>query len=434
MLAADSDTDGVSIAANALSLNGGTINDDSGLAADLDHSEVAASASHKVDGSVSGTNPVASISAPAAVKSGATGITLDGSGSSDPNPGQTATLTYAWTQTAPVSPNAGSGLTLSSATAASPTFDAPTIADGGSDITLTFELEVTDTDGNTGSATASIIATHEATVSGVTIGGDDLGVTRANTYVQGEDIDVAVQFSENVTVDTTGGTPQLALVIGSATRNANYASGTSTNTLTFTYTVPSGDSDDNGISIAANALSLNGGTINDAAGLPAALGLGSNAVTNNASYKVDGSVSAGAPTANAGTGRLVAAGTARVDLTGSATDPNDGQTLTYAWTQTQPTTGAGAGVTMTNANMAQASFAAPNIANASDPDITLVFRLTVTDDGSPTPLGYGRCDLHSHQRGRRERRHHWRRCGRQRGRHLCGGAKASRWRCSSAKM
>ena len=49
--AGDTDTDGIAIAANALELNGGTINLPSGgTAAELDHAQVAASASHTVDG------------------------------------------------------------------------------------------------------------------------------------------------------------------------------------------------------------------------------------------------------------------------------------------------------------------------------------------------------------------------------------------------
>ena len=76
---------------------------------------------------------------------------------------------------------------------------------------------------------------------------------------------MAVQFSETVNVVTTGGTPQLTITGGSATRYASYASGSTTNTLTFTYTVQSGDT----MTPTASAspptlLSLNGGTIKDA--------------------------------------------------------------------------------------------------------------------------------------------------------------------------
>ena len=79
-----------------------------------------------------------------------------------------------------------------------------------------------------------------------------------------------------------------------------------------------------------------------------------------------------APVANAGTSITVVELTL-VALNGSGSDP-DGNPLTYAWTQT-----AGPAVTLTNANMAQASFTAPDVAPGS-PQV-LTFRLTVTDPG-----------------------------------------------------
>lgn len=63
-------------------------------------------------------------------------VTLDGTGSSDPDDGQTATLRYAWV--------APSGITLSGGTTASPTFTAPTRAAGAEALELIFSLVVTD--------------------------------------------------------------------------------------------------------------------------------------------------------------------------------------------------------------------------------------------------------------------------------------------------
>jgi hypothetical protein len=78
--------------------------------------------------------PTANAGPDQTVASATAPVTLNGTGSSDPDAGQT--LTYAWT--------APAGITLSNATAASPTFTAPTLAVGAANQTLTFSLIVTD--------------------------------------------------------------------------------------------------------------------------------------------------------------------------------------------------------------------------------------------------------------------------------------------------
>ena len=83
-----------------------------------------------------------------------------------------------------------------------------------------------------------------------------------SSYVTGDVIQVTVTFDEAVTVDTTNGTPRLALTVGSNTRDAEYSAADSTATaLVFAYPVAADDHDQNGISIDANALELNGGAI-----------------------------------------------------------------------------------------------------------------------------------------------------------------------------
>ena len=85
------------------------------------------------------------------------------------------------------------------------------------------------------------------------------GPRGGDTYVMGAEIQLNVGFSAPVNVT---GQPQLALTIGTQTRQAAFLSiNSSGNTLSFKYVVQSTDSDTNGISIGANALSLNGGTI-----------------------------------------------------------------------------------------------------------------------------------------------------------------------------
>ncbi|WP_217810166.1 Ig-like domain-containing protein [Salibaculum griseiflavum] len=80
----------------------------------------------------------------------------------------------------------------------------------------------------------------------------------------GDSVSFAVQFNETIgAVNTTNGTPRLALDVGGTTAYADYAS-ESGDTVTFTYTVGSEDND--GGSIDITALELNGGTIEDAAG------------------------------------------------------------------------------------------------------------------------------------------------------------------------
>ena len=88
----------------------------------------------------------------------------------------------------------------------------------------------------------------------------------AGTYVEGEGIEIAVTFDRKVHVT---GDPVLTLSVGGRSRSAALAGGSGTYTLTFRYTVQEGDVDDDGVSIAANALA--GGTIEDADGTAADL-------------------------------------------------------------------------------------------------------------------------------------------------------------------
>ncbi|MBO3700895.1 S-layer family protein, partial [Roseivirga sp. E12] len=78
------------------------------------------------------------------------------------------------------------------------------------------------------------------------------------TYTTGQDLDFTVNFDEAVTVT---GTPQLALAVGSATKQAVYQSGSGSTALLFRYTVQSGDEDTDGI--AVGTLAANGGTLQD---------------------------------------------------------------------------------------------------------------------------------------------------------------------------
>ena len=112
-------------------------------------------------------------------------------------------------------------------------------------------------------------------------------------YVAGEVIEVLVQFSVPVEVDRTG-IPALELTVGSRTRQAvfdrwifsNHCGGYQA--LRFRYRVQVEDSDADGISIAADALTPKGGSIRNAAGANAVLDLGSHAIVNDEDHKVEG--------------------------------------------------------------------------------------------------------------------------------------------------
>jgi hypothetical protein len=100
-----------------------------------------------------------------------------------------------------------------------------------------------------------------------------LGVssTTANgSYGVGVVINLSLTLSEAVLVT---GTPQLQLETGVINRFAVYSGGSGTNTLSFSYTVQAGDTSNDLDLLSANALTLNGGTIKDAAGNNALLTL-----------------------------------------------------------------------------------------------------------------------------------------------------------------
>ena len=80
-----------------------------------------------------------------------------------------------------------------------------------------------------------------------------------DTYATGDTITVTVTFSEAVTVT---GTPRITLDIGGQPRYAGYSGdGTSAAAQAFSYTALVSDQDADGVSVLANSLALDGGTI-----------------------------------------------------------------------------------------------------------------------------------------------------------------------------
>jgi Bacterial Ig-like domain len=166
------------------------------------------------------------------------------------------------------------------------TRDFETPADAGANNVYDITLTPTDAAGNAGTAqnfavtVTNVVDETAPTISGALTFASGAGAD--NTYIAGDNIDINVPWSETVLVT---GAPRLTIDVGGVNKTANYLSGHNSANLVFRYSVQSGDTDANGVSIAANSLALNGGTIRDATGNNATLTHG--AVTDNASHKVD---------------------------------------------------------------------------------------------------------------------------------------------------
>ncbi|PLP95591.1 hypothetical protein CYD26_03025 [Pseudomonas sp. FFUP_PS_473] len=140
---------------------------------------------------------------------------------------------------------------------------------------------ITDTAGNATVTTLSGVAS----TAGVKVDGIAPSVVNVippidGSYKAGDVLSFTVNTSEDVVVDTIGGTPRLVLTVGGVTRYATYVSGAASGELVFQYTVQSGDTAASGISVNGT-LDLNGGQVNDTAGNALNLNLGALGNTGN---------------------------------------------------------------------------------------------------------------------------------------------------------
>jgi len=126
---------------------------------------------------------------------------------------------------------------------------------------------------------------HDIVVDGIAPTVATVSVPANGTYIAGQNLDFTVNYSEAVVVDTTGGTPRIAVTLDTGgTVYASYVSGSGTSALTFRLTVASGQLDSNGVAVAS-ALDLHGGTVRDVAGNDAVTAL--NSVASTAGVLVD---------------------------------------------------------------------------------------------------------------------------------------------------
>ena len=247
----DSAPNGIAIAANKLTLNGGTITatGSTTINANLDHGAVAIDADQKVDGirptlvttganapttSADGTKVILTFSedigsvTPSLITIEGNSVALPTSGDNIVGPTVELTLTTALTDSA-------ASLTVALAVGA--------VTDAVSNDNLAVPA----------TTVINAVATTPM-VTGVEITSSSIDATNGI----GDAIEATVTFS--AAVDITG-TPQLELDFAGTPKAANCTAATNTTTMACRYTVAVNDSAPNGIAIAANKLTLNGGTI-----------------------------------------------------------------------------------------------------------------------------------------------------------------------------
>jgi len=269
--------------------------------------------------------PVAKTGADQTVTAG-TLVTLDGSGSFDPN---NKPLSYLWTQVA------GPLVTLSGATTPFASFTAPQPPLGG--ITLTFQLTV-----NNGTTT-SIPVTANVTVKYVnhtpvanagpnqTVGAGSLVTLDGSASFDPDGDVLTYQWSQ------TGG-PTVTLSNSTAVKPTFTAPPVSSGSTTLTFQL----------------------TVSDGA------------LTSSALVTITDEHVNHPPVANAGPNQTVN-DTKLVTLDGSGSSDSDNDPLTYAWNQVS-----GTSVMLSNSTAAKPTFTAPVVSSSG---ATLVFQLTVTDPG-----------------------------------------------------
>ena len=269
------------------------------------------------------------------VAQGAT-VTLAATGT-DPDAGDT--LTYAWAQTS------GDNVTLSATGTATVTFDAPTGLT--EDATLVFTLTVSDTGGLTGQDVVSVITTPPGPAPSVT-SATALTVAEGATAVATLTATDADTDAESLTWSIPGGAdaPKFAITTDGA--------------LSFAAAKDFENPDDSGGDGTYEVtVQVSDGVRSSTADLRVTL--------------IDVNE---APTADAGNDQQDVAQGATVTLAATGTDPDAGDTLTYAWAQTS-----GDNVTLSATGTATVTFDAPT---GLTEDATLVFTLTVSDTGGLT--------------------------------------------------
>ena len=281
------------------------------------------------DALITNTLPVADAGASQIVNEG-TLVTLDGSASSDAEDG--TNISYLWTQTA------GTPITLDNNTIAQPSFTAPMVDVNNDD--LHFDLTVTDSLGTQSTDTAHVIVNNvdNPPVALIT---DSSGAAISNIN-NNRSVTLYGDFSS----DADGAITAYSWTQTAGTPIVNPGA---SNTSSFSFTAP----DDAGNTIDIQL------TVTGEAGLVQSSTTATLTLINQP------------PVADAGSAQLVVEGNS-VTLDGTASSDIDGAIASYAWIQT-----AGTSASLVNANTANPSFTAPDVAAGTTDNLS--FQLTVTD-------------------------------------------------------
>ena len=249
----DTAPNGIAIAANTLTLNGGTITatGSTTVTAVLAHGAVAIDAGQKVDG-IRPTLVTTGTEAPTTSTDG-TQVILTFSEDIGAADRTKITIGIGGGNVAQTSAARVAGTTVE--------LDLSTIIDATVMLTVALDaVAVEDAAGNGNLAVPAtpvinaIGSTTAPTVTAVEL----ISTPNDNVYAIDDTVVVAVRFS--AAVDITG-TPQLELDFAGTPKPADCLPDTNTTGMACNYTVVMGDSAPNGIAIAANTLTLNGGTI-----------------------------------------------------------------------------------------------------------------------------------------------------------------------------
>ncbi len=158
---------------------------------------------------------------------------------------------------------------------------------------------------------------------------------RTGTYQVGERIQIRIDFRMPVEMDVSDGRPAIGLKIGDAADAVRqvplFVAWSSENALYANYQVKVGDVDSNGISIAANAIRLNGGRIS-VSDTDAGLDLSHPALPDDPNRRVNGGTETNpnAPGITTPTEPTYASQGVAFDLTVSASDADGDDLLYYA--------------------------------------------------------------------------------------------------------